>query len=103
MPQNRKKQEIIVDNHRNKNGQDAVETAILADSEIAPRGFEPLKANQEPVINNELTKSQKPVLDTCLDKILQIHTDLEQIIKLWPTLPEHIKTAVTVLVKTNPQ
>jgi len=37
-----RKQEISVDNHRHKNGQDTLKTAILADAEIAPRGFEPL-------------------------------------------------------------
>jgi integrase len=38
-----RKREISGDNHRHKNGQDTRETAILADHEIAPRGFEPLK------------------------------------------------------------
>ncbi len=37
-----RKQEISIDNHRHKNGQDALKTAILADARIAPRGFEPL-------------------------------------------------------------
>ncbi len=39
---NRRKQEILIDNHRHQNGQDTMKTAILADSRIAPRGFEPL-------------------------------------------------------------
>ncbi len=38
----RKKQVIFIDNHRQKNSQDALKTAILADAQIAPRGFEPL-------------------------------------------------------------
>jgi len=37
-----RKQEISVDNHRHKNGQDTLKTAFLADQQIAPRGFEPL-------------------------------------------------------------
>ena len=37
-----RKQEISVDNRRHKNGQDALKTPILADYQIAPRGFEPL-------------------------------------------------------------
>ncbi len=37
-----RKQEISVDNRRHKNSQDALKTAILADAQIAPRGFEPL-------------------------------------------------------------
>ena len=38
----RKKQEISIDNHRHKNGQDTRKTAFLAANQIAPRGFEPL-------------------------------------------------------------
>jgi len=37
-----RKQEICIDNHRHKNGQDAVKTAILTADKVAPRGFEPL-------------------------------------------------------------
>ena len=37
-----RKQEISIDNHRHKNGRNAQKTAIPADTEIAPRGFEPL-------------------------------------------------------------
>jgi len=37
-----RKQEISVDNHRHKNGQETLKTAFLADQQIAPRGFEPL-------------------------------------------------------------
>ena len=37
-----RKKEISVDNGRHKNGQNARKTAILADTSIAPRGFEPL-------------------------------------------------------------
>ncbi|MBL7215110.1 MAG: tyrosine-type recombinase/integrase [Phycisphaerae bacterium] len=39
---NRKKQEICIDNHRHKNGQDTGKIAFLADKYIVPRGFEPL-------------------------------------------------------------
>ena len=37
-----RKQEISVDNRRQKNSQDAVRTAILAEKRIPPRGVEPL-------------------------------------------------------------
>ena len=37
-----RKQEISIDNHRHKNGQDTRKTAFLAANQIAPRGFEPL-------------------------------------------------------------
>jgi integrase len=39
---NRIKQEIFIDSHRHKNGQDALNNAVLAVKQIAPRGFEPL-------------------------------------------------------------
>jgi integrase len=39
---NGKKQEIYIDNHRHKKGQDTLITAILADKKIPPRGVEPL-------------------------------------------------------------
>jgi len=39
---NGKKQEIFVDNRRHKNGHNTLKTALLAESKIAPRGFEPL-------------------------------------------------------------
>jgi hypothetical protein len=37
-----RKHEIAIDNHRHKNSQDALKTAILADKKIPPRGVEPL-------------------------------------------------------------
>ena len=38
----RKKQEIHIDNHRHKNSQGTLKIAILADKKIPPRGVEPL-------------------------------------------------------------
>ena len=67
---------------------------------IAPRGFEPLKGNQQPVDNKTLTKNQNPVLSTGLDKILQKYPELEQIITAWPNLPEHIKVAIKALIES---
>ncbi len=37
-----RKQEVCIDNHRHKNGQDILKTAILADKILPPRGLEPL-------------------------------------------------------------
>jgi hypothetical protein len=39
---NGKKQEIFVNNRRYQNGHNTLKTALLAESKIAPRGFEPL-------------------------------------------------------------
>ncbi len=36
-----RKQEICIDNHRHKNGQDTLITAILADNKLEAGGFEP--------------------------------------------------------------
>jgi len=65
---------------------------------IAPRGFEPLNENQQPVDNKTLTKSQNRVLSTGLDKILQKHPDLALAVERWPNLPEHIKQTIKTLL-----
>jgi hypothetical protein len=61
-------------------------------------GFEPPSRNRQASDNKELTQKQNPVLDTCLDILLQKHPDLQQIITAWPKLPEHIKQSVNALI-----
>lgn len=39
---NRKKREILIDNHRQQNGQNTLKVAVLAGNAIPPRGVEPL-------------------------------------------------------------
>jgi len=34
------------------------------------------------------------------DKRIESDSDLEEIVKAWPILPEHIRTTITTLVKT---
>jgi hypothetical protein len=68
---------------------------------IAPRGFESLNENSKPIINKELTENTSPVLDTSLDKTLQKHPELAQLIKTWPELPEHIKAAIKALIQIH--
>jgi hypothetical protein len=65
---------------------------------IAPRGFEPLNENQQPVDNKALTQSENPVLATSLDKILQKHPDLAQVVERWSNLPIRIKAAIIAIV-----
>jgi len=77
---------------------------------IPPRGLEPLDENRQAVVNKALTENTNPVLDTCLDKTVQkqgnfdtsgLPSDLAQIVSVWPSLPEHIKSAVKALVQTH--
>jgi hypothetical protein len=91
---------IFIDNHRHKNGQDALNNAVLTVNQIAPRGFEPLNENPQSVDNKALTQSENPVLDASLDKILQKYPDLALVVERWPGMPEHIKQAIKTLLIT---
>jgi len=51
--------------------------------------------------NKSLTKTEKPVFDTSLAKIVQKDPELRQLIEVWPVLPEHIKAAIKALVQTH--
>ena len=68
---------------------------------IAPRGFEPLKGNQQATVNKTLTENKNPVLSTGLDKILQKNPELCQLIEAWPDLPENIKVEIKALIQTH--
>jgi hypothetical protein len=68
---------------------------------IAPRGFEPLNENQQPVDNKTLTENQNPVLAASLDKILQNHPDLAQVVERWPDLPDTMKIAIKTLIQSH--
>jgi hypothetical protein len=74
---------------------------FFAPQKIAPRGFEPLNENQQPVDNKALTENQNPVLATSLDKILQKHPDLALVVERWPNLSDTIKQAVKTLVESQ--
>jgi len=91
----------LPENHRHKNGQDARKTAILADNQIAPRGFEPLEGNQQVSSHKQLTENANPVLSTGLDKTLQEFPDLVELVRAWPDLPEHIKAAIKALIQAR--
>jgi len=73
---------------------------FLPQKQIAPRGFEPLEPNQQPLKNKELTENENSVLSTCLDNLVQIYPDLVQLVKAWPQLPEQVKNTIKELVQT---
>ena len=68
---------------------------------IPPRGVEALKGNQQPAAIKRLTKNTIPVLSTSMDKILHSYTELQELVKVWPKLSEHTKTAIKTLVQTH--
>ncbi len=65
------------------------------------RGVEHPNKKAQTTENKRLIENDNPVLSTSLDKTLQKHSDLEQIISAWPNLPEHIKVAIQALVESN--
>ena len=71
----------------------------MACIKLAPRGFESLKANSHSLDKQQLTQNQNPVLSTCLDKSLQKHPELGQIITAWPELSEKDRKAILDIVK----
>jgi hypothetical protein len=58
-----------------KNGQNTLKTAFMADQQIIPRGFKSLEANRQHIDNKSLTTSTNPVLATGLDNLAQIYPD----------------------------
>ncbi len=54
----------------------------------------------KPLSNTATNTSQQEKVQNRV-QILQKHHGLEQIIKAWPTLPEHIKAAIKALTQTH--
>ncbi len=80
----------------------------LSDMIMGRAGFEvSSKKTTQVQQNNALSKTtantpqQEKVQNQV--QILQSHPELEQIIKVWPELPEHIKAAIKALIQTNKQ
>ena len=48
---------------------------------------------------NNTSETQKENLAQNLGFLVQKHPELEEIIKVWPSLPEHIKAAIKTLAQ----
>ena len=76
---------------------------------IGATGLEPVTTNLQTPENKELTEkpqtgTAQKLPKTCnsdLKNIVENDTDLEQIVTVWPSLPEHIKSAIKALVNTH--
>jgi hypothetical protein len=61
-------------------------------------GFSGHKSNDISSCNTKSCENQKTCACSCADTICNEHPELEQIIKTWPTLPEHIKSVILHLI-----
>ena len=90
------KQEIYIDNHRQKNSQDTIKIAILAHS-VIPQG-DPNETTQSLASKgfSENTDSHR-VQNTV--HLIANHPELQQLIEAWSKLPDHIKSAIQTLIR----
>ncbi len=63
-------------------------------------GLEPTRSNLQSLENKALTENQNSVLATGLDILLQKYPELEQIITVWPELPEQVKNTIKELIQS---
>lgn len=67
---------------------------------LEARGFESQAENTYPLINKELTDTQKTCLAYSLAALLQDHPELANLIDFWPKLPDHVKLAIQTLIQS---
>jgi hypothetical protein len=63
-------------------------------------GFETLAENHKAIVNQEFTESNENHLASSLAFSLQNDPGLGAVVDIWPTLPQHIKSAIKALIQT---
>ena len=72
-----------------------------ASLKIAPRGFEPLEANQEGLENTALTEKADFVFDAGLDSFCAQDADLAAIVRAWSGLPAGVRQQIKRLAESG--
>jgi len=66
---------------------------------VPPRGFEPLCADSQAIVNSSVTQNTEKHLPENLPLLAQTGPDLAAVLTAWPELPEVVKARIVGLVE----